>query len=109
LLTTISRAGNCYDKKTKVFGSFQQQFFPLRFVYENYQKKFSAQSELIWGSLKSPTFSKNHPIGDNWTEIALFVLFTTINAEVLKFERYELKKSVSNNVLVYLTNKKELV
>ena len=51
---------------------------------------------------------KNRPIGDNWTEIALFLLFTTVDAEVLKFERYELKISVSNNVLVYLTNKKRI-
>ena len=57
--------------------------------------------------LKSPTFSKNRPIGDNWTENAFFALFTLVYVEVLKFERCGLKISVSNNILVYLTNKKK--
>ena len=95
-------------KKPKVLGFFQQQIFPIIFVHVNYQKKISAQSELIQGSLKSPIFSKNRPIGDNWTENALFALFTLVYLEVLKFERCGLKISVSNNVLVYLTNKKRI-
>ena len=99
------------SKNQKCLDHFSNRFFPLG-LFMRTTKKISAQSELIQGSLKSPTFSKkkkNRPIRDNWTEIPLFVLFTTVNAEVLKFERYELEISVSNNALVYLTNKKKVI
>ena len=53
-------------------------------------------------------FSKNRPIGDNWTENDLFALLIFVYLEVLKFERCGLKISVSNHVLVYLTNEKRI-
>ena len=95
-------------KKTKSAWIFSATYFSHYFCSCKLPKKISAQSELIQGSLKSPIFSKNRPIGDNWTENALFALFTLVYLEVLKFERCGLKISVSNNVLVYLTNKKRI-
>ena len=91
-----------------MFGSFQQQIFPLGFFMRTTKIIFSS-IRVDLGVAQEPYFlKKNRPIGDNWTEITLFLLFTTVDAEVLKFERYELKISVSNNVLVYLTNKKRI-
>ena len=103
----LGREVGCF-KKTKSAWIFSATYFSHYFCSCKLPKKISAQPELIQGSLKSPIFSKNRPIGDNWTENALFALFTLVYVEVLKFERCGLKISVSNNILVYLTNKKRI-
>ena len=61
------------SKKPKVFGSFQQQGFPIWLVYENYQKIFSS-IRVDLGVAQEPYFFKKSP---NWGQLDRKCFFRT--------------------------------